>query len=153
MGQSTDGQICYGILFDEGFEFPWGDKDIDDFWLEDVLGFKHSIVLFDSDGEYLNGVEPTREQTSAYFKEKSDFEDAHRKCPFKLVNYCSVDCPEYIIAINSTVLTANRGYPIKFDPNILKVTNEQIESLIDFCHKCGIICDSEPFWYLSSYLG
>jgi len=37
MGQSTDGQICYGVKFEEDFEFPWDDDpylDEDDWWLE-----------------------------------------------------------------------------------------------------------------------
>jgi hypothetical protein len=36
MGISTDGSVCYGILFDEGFEFPWDDEEnegyIEDWW-------------------------------------------------------------------------------------------------------------------------
>jgi hypothetical protein len=36
MGISTNGSICYGILFDEDFEFPWDDEEnegyIEDWW-------------------------------------------------------------------------------------------------------------------------
>ena len=37
MGVSTDGQICFGIAFEECTEFPWDseeyDGDIDAWWL------------------------------------------------------------------------------------------------------------------------
>ena len=29
MGLSTDGEISFGIVFDEGFEFPWDEYDYD----------------------------------------------------------------------------------------------------------------------------
>jgi hypothetical protein len=152
MGQSTDGQICFGIKFDEGFEFPWKD-DLEDFWLEKVLGFQRSFQLFDNDGEYIDGIKPPQSVIDKYLQEKSDFEESHPQCPFELVNYCSWECPEYILAIKRTCKSANRGYPDQFDPSTLTVTKEEIESLIDFCHKHEIICESEPAWYLSSYWG
>lgn len=153
MGQSTNGQICFGIAFEEGFEFPWEDKDLDDFWLEDVLGFKHSFQLWDAEGEYIGGIKPSEERIDAYFAERDAFRNQHGDCPFALVNVCSGDYPQYILAIKRSCMTANRGYPKKFDPMNLTVTKEEIESLIDFCHKQGITCESEPAWYLSSYWG
>ena len=36
MGVNTDGQICFGIKFEEGDEFPWedvdGDYDLEEWW-------------------------------------------------------------------------------------------------------------------------
>jgi hypothetical protein len=65
MGVSTDGQIGYGVVFEEGYKFPW-DKypsgDIEDWWTEEVLGFKHSFEIYDIDGGYIGGQEPSRER-------------------------------------------------------------------------------------------
>lgn len=40
MGISTDGEICYGIIFEDGYEFPWdidheGDPEM--WWISEIL--------------------------------------------------------------------------------------------------------------------
>lgn len=32
MSTSTNGEICYGILFEEGYEFPWNDGEMIEWW-------------------------------------------------------------------------------------------------------------------------
>ena len=43
------GQICYGIAFRWGVEFPWDkngfEGNIDDWWVYGILGFQHSALL------------------------------------------------------------------------------------------------------------
>ena len=155
MGTSTNGQICYGVAFDEEHEFPWDEEhegDIDSWWIYGVHGFKHSFELFDSAGCYLNGREPTREESGRYFAESSKFAAAH-PLPVELVNYCSGDCPMYVLAVPSTVLTARRGYPTEFDPAALTVTDEGRDTLRKFCADHGIKPPKEPTWLLTSYWG
>ena len=113
MGTSTNGQICYGVAFEDGYEFPWDadyDGDIDAWWIYEVHGFKHSVEIFDTAGCYLNGREPSPDEVSRYFKEIRDFSEAH-PLPVKLVNYCSGDCPMYALAVPSSFIRAGRGCP------------------------------------------
>ena len=157
MGQSTDGQICYDILFDDGVEFPWDSDehagDIDDWWVYSVLGFCHSFELYVSGkGVYIGGHRPTKERISQYWGEYHEFLKIN-PVPVELVNYCSGDFPMYILAIPETCKAARRGHPEKFDPSELVVTARQIEVLLDFCKTHAIEFEGDPAWYLSSYWG
>lgn len=156
MGTSTNGQICYGIVIgeDEDQELPWNDEkyegDIDEWWLIEACGYKPSVELYDDAGNYLNGREPTKEETSRYFEERREFEKAH-PLPVVLVNYCSGDYPMYAIATPSSVITANRGNPTLFVPSLLDVAREEAEALQRFCAEHGI--EGTPQWMLTSYWG
>lgn len=154
MGVSTDGEISYGIGFEEGFEFPWDEHegDLDDWWLE-VNGYKPPFELYDDEGEYINGVRPPQEQFDACYKAEAAFLKEH-PLPVELVNVCSGEYPMYIVALKGTVLTVNRGFPKTFDPASLVVTDEQRNALLEFCRTHSIDTgDLEPGWYLSSYWG
>jgi hypothetical protein len=152
MTVSTNGEICYGIVFEDGFAFPW-DDGIEDWWLETIHNFRPSVQLFDASGNYIKGVEPSKEAIDAYFQEKRDFEKAH-PLPVELINYCSGDYPMWIVALPDVGLRAKRGYPTSFNPAELVVTDEQRKTLLDFCkaHKIDI-GDEQPKWWLSSYWG
>lgn len=151
MTVSTNGQIAYGIVFDEGYEFPWSaeesEDDIQDWWRR-VNGFKQSFELFDAEGNFINGVED-KTKTSAYFDEQREFDKA-RPLPVELVNYCSCDCPMYMLAVPNVGETARRGYPEKFKPEALSVSPKQHQALMDFIKKYIPECDEEPGWYLTS---
>lgn len=154
MGQSTNGQICYGIMFEEDFEFPWagddGESDIDDWWIYQVHGFKHDFELYDEAGNHLPGKRPpSAEDLEKYYGPKRAFEKAN-PLPVKLVNYCSGDCEMYILAVPRTVLTARRGYPEEFKPEDLVVSETERATVQAFCVQHGIEMPAEPKWYLSS---
>ena len=154
MSVSTDAQICYGIAFEDGFEFPWDDDeqydDIDDWWLH-VLGFSRSFEIYDVYGEYLGGVEPSSERIEQYYQEQRDFENISPKLPVKLVVHCSGDFPMYILAVPRSCLRASRGYPEQFDFAPFSVTKAEREALLEFCKTYEIECADEPHWWLSSY--
>ncbi len=155
MGQSTNGQLCYGIAFEDGFEFPWDVKhegEIDDWWAFEVHGFRHSVELFDDDGNYLNGVEPSKEASRQYFAERDAFAALH-PLPISLINYCSGEAPMFMMAVPSSVHSNRRGYPTVIDPSKLTVTDDEVDALIRFCSAHGISFDDEPHWFLSSYWG
>ena len=157
MTTSTDGQICFGLMFEEDTEFPWDDTerwdDIDDWWLSYVLKWLPPFELYDEDGEYIGGVKPPEEKIEQYHREKIAFELKAPPLPVQLVNYCSAQYPSYILAVPSTCRSASRGYPEAFHPSDLKVNPEEIDALLEFCREYGIEIDSEPTWYLSSYWG
>ena len=77
MTQPTNGQICFGLLFEEDAEFPWDEHnrwdDIDDWWLSYVLKWLPTNELYDKDGEYLGGVKPPDETINKYYKEKINY--------------------------------------------------------------------------------
>jgi len=155
MGISTDGQICFGNVYEEDFEFPWDavefDGDHEDWWRKEC-GYKPSTVLFDEDGEYLNGVKPSQSAIDDYFQEQREFDVAH-PFPVEIVNYCSGECPMYILAVPSSFKSNSRGYPEKFEPSELKVSDEEIAALRNFCIKYDLIPEEDAGWYLTSYWG
>jgi hypothetical protein len=154
MGVSTNGQICYGILFDEDYDFPWQegdeDDDIEHWWVYTVHGFKHSFELYTEAGDYIGGQRPAQDVLDRHYEEKHEFEKTIPGLPVELVNVCSCDYPQYILAVRGTEMTAYRGYPKVFNPASLTVTDEQKQALLDFCKAHNIEVPSEPEWYLSS---
>ena len=115
MGISTDGQICFGVLFEEGYEFPW-----------DCEEYAYDIYIW---------WDKIAESGSL---------------PAIPVNYCSCDYPMYILAIPKTLFIANRGYPVKFNPKELEVSQDEVNNLLDFCKKYGLEFIDGPAWFLSS---
>lgn len=149
MSQSTNGQIAFGIVYDEGTEFPWSERDdFDDWWLNDICNFKPSREIWDEAGNFINGVRPEQSVINAYFNEKDEFLENH-VCLIEPLNVCSYEYPIYALIISSTKITASGGNPTVFEPDTLVVTDEEIQALKDFCETFNIPY-SEPSWFLSS---
>lgn len=157
MGVSTNGQICFGILFEEDTVFPWNDEkygqDIDEWWLVEVLKWKPSVEIYNDEGGYIGGVKPSREVIDNYYEERGNFINNSPKLPIKEVNYCSGDYPIYILAVPSTYLCAYRGDPVGFSPSSLDVSFSEIDVLLKFCKDYDIKHEDGPKWYLSSCWG
>lgn len=157
MGISTDGQICFGILLDDGIELPWDaepyDGDIDEWWIREIHGFKPSVEIFDESGMYLNGVAPDQALIDQHFTEISAARTAH-PLPVELVNVCHSDEPIWIVAVHDWLLTANRGCPVSFNPADLVDTKQMRDALRDFVALAGIDTgEQQPNWWLSSNMG
>lgn len=155
MGVSTDGQINYGIPFEEGFEFPWsedGDGDIEAWW-RTANGYENPMFNpFDESGNYKPGVSRDDPRIGEYFAHQREWMKAN-PIPVEDVNYCSGDYPMILLAVPGLGLSCSRGDPEAFDPASLVATTEQRQSLLDFCKRWGIEVPSEPAWYLTSYWG
>lgn len=155
MGVSTDGQICYGVMFDEDFEFPWlceefsGDED--EWWLV-ASGYKYDGPELFKDGWYIEGLNQDSPEVRAYFASRATWREAH-PMPVRTVNYCSYEYPMYIIATPSSFKRALRGYAEKFAPSELVPNSDEVEALIKFCREYLGIEDAQPEWYLSSLWG
>jgi hypothetical protein len=142
MTTSTDGQICFGVLFEEGYEFPWDEDPWNgnsEAWWRDVNGYKPPFEMYNADGDYLGGVRPSQEKIDAYYAHRREWNKAHAPLPVEEVNVCSGDYPIYILAVPGTVKTAGRGYPVEIGVTDLAV---KIDA-----------ADAFATWYLSSFWG
>ena len=154
MTVSTDGQICYGVLFDEGYEFPWEEEcsdGIEDWWCS-ICKYEPPFELYDARGEYIDGRRLSDERIHKYHANRRVFIERH-PLPVSLVNVCSSDYPIWILAIPSTVRCANRGYPKTFEPSVLVVSEDKVDILLRFCEEHGLEYTGEPQWWLSSCWG
>ena len=152
MGVSTDGQICFGIAFEDEMEFPWDsdeyDGDIEGWWICAVNEYRSPFEIYNSDGEYLGGIKPSDERINEHYRAKRVFKNAH-PLPVELVHHCSGDYPMYILAIPRTVKKASRGYPEEINPSEMVVTQDECNLLIEFCEIHGIEAEA-PRWWLTS---
>lgn len=154
MGTSTDGQLSYGIMFEEGFRFPWDaeefDGDIGDWW-KHVKGFVNPIESpWDEDGQYRPGYHENSPEIGKYFEHQHAWAVAN-PLPVEIVNYCSYDAPMYILAIKH--FENSRGYPHKIDVNQLLIAEQETETLMAFIKEFHIDTEDEPQWWLSSFWG
>ncbi len=156
MSTSTDGQISYGILFPEDYEFPWSaspfDGDINEWWLVESGWKWDGDEPFTEDGELATGFTSEDPRIGEYFRRQREWKKSN-PLPIAEINYQSGDVPAYILAVPSSIKTANRGYPEPFVPESLIVNGQDRQALIDFCVAYGLEMDAPPSWYLSSYWG
>lgn len=146
MGVSTDGQIHYGVVFEEYFEFPWDNPefegDAEDWWIKKT-GWK-----------WEGNTDPrTKAYFDSYFKWKKD-----HPLPVEIVNYQSGEAPAYLLAVPGTGLVARRGYPERFDPKQLSemIDTNKLSTFMFFVrYHIGeeYIIDGKLGWYLTSYWG
>lgn len=156
MGTSTNANICFGVAFDEGHEFPWDGEfegDLQQWWVFGVHEFKRSFELFDAGGNFLSHVDQNdKELLSRYFDEDRQFLKAN-PVPIEMVNCCSGDYPIYILATPSSIRVAARGDPLEFNPIDLLASEAEAKAMIEFFANHGIEPGREPGWILSSYWG
>lgn len=157
MGESLEGQICYGVTFEEDYEFPWEQDeyggDIECWWIYEVLGYKPSIEIWDENGDYINGERPPQDVFDAYYEEERKFKEDNQKLPIDLIRYNSYDYPMYIIAVPRTTISSYDSEAKSFDPNSLYVSPEQVENLLEFCNKYDLKYQDTPRWYLTGFCG
>lgn len=160
MSTSTDGQLSFGVKFEDGYEFPWDgtqsadiyDGDVNDWWLVQSGWTWAGEKPFTDAGDFAPGFSRHDPRINAYYDSRREWAKTH-PCPVELVNYQSGECPAYILAIPGTVQTANRGYPEEIKPMSLVVPVGGREALVVFCEKYGLEFEGEPAWWLSSYWG
>jgi hypothetical protein len=133
MGVSTDANLSYGWMFEDGQGFPW-DGDSEEEWWRDQCGYKASPDCKTWDDHY-------------------DCERAFllaNPLPFTMVNYCSDECPMYILAVPGTHQNVSRGYPERVV--MTGDTAEAVSRLAAFLEKYNLKGNG-PCWWLSSYRG
>lgn len=156
MGVSTDAKLCYGIGFEEGFEFPWVDEkyedDIEDWWMEVNDYVNPEFCPYTEAGEFKEGIDGDDPRVDVYHTHSYEWKEAN-PLPVDLVYHCSDGCTMYILAVKDTEIKSYRGDTTEIIPANLTVTDEQRITLLDFCKKYEIEAEEEPKWLLCSYWG
>jgi hypothetical protein len=151
MSVSTNGIIFYGLLFDEGFEFPWDDDDdsLDGWW----HGLKNPNYPYTSDGAYKDEIDSRDHPMVLAYVESRIAWEAANPVPVELVNYCSESVPMYGLAVPGTVIECRRGYPIEISTSTIDwdVTKERL--MWEFLEEYKIKYEGNLKWYLASYWG
>jgi hypothetical protein len=151
MGTSSDGCICLGVMYDEDHEFLWDNYEQPVDWWREHEGYKPPFELYDSDGAWLNGIEPSTEQCREYYDHRDQW-DKDNPIPFDMHNYHSDDCTMFIMAVPGTNKVALHGYPSELNSsNTFNVDIGNLERFFNFCTALNL--PREPKWYLYSYWG
>ena len=157
MGISSDGQLNYGICFDEEFGFPWNindDEDDIELWWENVLGFKHTLPSpFDENGNWKKGVED-RKAFYEWNGERDDFMKAN-PIPIEMHMHCSYDYPMYIMTLPKTGFYNSRGDATEIKLHELNNFHSEIAiaTIKEFCKKYEIESEFKFSWWLTSLYG
>ena len=161
MGISSDGQICFGIAFEEEYEFPWTDEkwggDEEDWWFIGVCGYVPPFEIFNDNGDYADGVRPHKEKMDEYYAHRQEFRESH-PIPVEIVRHCSYEYTMFIVAVPGTYISAFRGNPLEF--RVANIDPSKAAAVIDFCEKyCrpkyehSEFPEMKPCWLLSSMYG
>lgn len=164
MGQSTIGSICYGIKFEEGQEFPWDEEpfhgDIEAWWRSVNSYVNPCFNPFTSEGYFKAGITENDPRIRQYCAHQRIWMAAN-PVPIVLVNYCSAECPMYILAVPTTCNRCSVGEPLSICDFSPANTVGESSRLISFCDSYGIVKNNgikpsdgnlpHPKWWLSSY--
>lgn len=165
MSVSTNGQLSYGVVFDEDIEFPWDSEEFEgstDAWWRNVNDYVNPHYYpFTKKGTFKDDAPVIINQLGQkrldhndprivdYYNHWREWEIAN-PIPVELVNYCGDDYPMYLLVVKH--VSCSRGYPLEVDPAFLEVTEEEKYKLREFLDRFGIEAD-EPKWWLTSYWG
>jgi hypothetical protein len=130
--------LCYGILFEEGFKFPWDDYHDLETWWEHVRGFTDTNP-WNEWSALVEGV--SSQDISDYFQARKEWYVKH-PLPVELVNYGSTADPMYIIAVMSFTT------PKRFEK---LPANPDAAGLLSFLAEFRIPGANPAWWYISSY--
>lgn len=160
MGNSADAKLCYGFAVENGFEFPWEDDDIEEWWRK-VNSYAPPFECFKEDGEeVLPGISDSQIHESFEHKWKWAKDNP---LPFELVYTGTFDDPTFILAVPSSILTADWEHPERLEDNgsqrgkrggLPTITQGEIDKIKDFIAKYEIDIDPDSHgWYLSAFYG
>jgi len=162
MGNRASSNLCYGMIFEEGFEFPWtdedGNSDLDKWWLK-VNGYKEINKLFGDDGEWLpeydNGLKhwenpTTTEQikitelrnrlSDENYAAERDFKEKLSLCPVVEIWSGSGDAYEVVLSFNGWGVHGDWDEPQSVDDFILRSyeSGEMTSVICQFLEKYDI---------------
>lgn len=154
MGAATDGQLSYGIVFEEGFEFPWDTKEFEgdyEKWWEFVNDYQNpEFNPYTEEGQYKDGMNIDSPEITTYFNHVNNWNKEH-PLPVDIITHCSYDYPMYLLAIKH--ISTRRGETVEINPHFLEISDLDRQKLIDFLDTYKIETVDEPKWWLTSYWG
>jgi hypothetical protein len=140
MGLSSDAILFYGLELGE--DSPFIGQDVDD--IETSWNNEHGCPEPPDSKDYRGA------EWKAWRKEKDEWEKTGNG--IRVGCHCCDGDPIEYVTLMAHEYTAFRGHAEKVDPAKLEPTQEQKDSLLEFCEKYGIDC-SEPGWFLVSWMG
>lgn len=146
---NTDGQICYGILFEEGYEFPWDIEPWDgaEAWWRDVNGYESLEYPWAANGAYKPGYSADDPRVREYFIHRRTWDEVN---PFPITLVDCGYCDLWILAVTSSFISCDS--PEAFNPADLIVHVDETMVLLDFCRRWDIELH-DPKWWLNTYQG
>lgn len=147
--------IFYGIIFEENFVFPWTEKykaDVEEWWVREVCQFKPSNEIYDAEGNFIHGVQPSQKVIDAYYAELHAVKKSHPR-PVEVLNFGDDYHSLQAIVIPGLTVTSSWGYPTPLDVNVLQETQEMADCIRDFCDSFGIEMHVGPKWMLVAAAG
>lgn len=150
MGVSTNGQICYGVLFEDGYAMPWDEsRHTESEWYYRLFpDYPTADELYTEEGNLKEGV--TQEELITRLTQRRAYRDKKEDLPFEAVNVCSCDYPMYILAVPGTTKSAARGYLEVLDFNDLQPDPVALDKFLSFMSEHFPDIDVKLEWYLSS---
>jgi len=139
MGISSDGILFYGVALDE--DNPFSGKDVED--IAGAWNNKHGCPK-------LSYRDASKAEWEAWCEEKAKWEKTGSG--IRIGCHCCDSYPMEYVTLIAHEHTASQGYPEEIDLAKLAPTQEQKDSLREFCEKHGIDC-SKLGWFLVSWMG
>jgi hypothetical protein len=154
MTTSTDGQLHFGYVFEEGFVFPWSSEqygnDIGKWW-KAINGFSHTVECpYTENGDFKPGITSNSPQIAEYYGEETEWLE-NNPIPVEVINYCSDSFPMYILSTGGFIV--DRGHPRKIQPEDLMYTDYDLQVLDSFMKTYNITPQGDCGWYMSSFWG
>ena len=141
MSCATDAWLCFGYLFPEGQEFPWGNDDPEDWWFT-INKYEPPFDMYDEQGRLR---EFTREEMSEYCIHSNQWFAAN-PLPFEIINYGDDFLEMYILALPSSIRIATSKKPTKIENELHYLPAEAIK-LVHFFEQHGLT-PTAPSWWL-----
>ena len=153
MGINVNGQIAFGVTFEDGFEFPWDHEEYDgiEAWWMEVNGYEPIYQPFTPDGQYADGWDRDDPRLEEHYQSRRSWLEDN-PIPVVDINTCSGDYPVYMLAIPDTLTGCSWDSPTKLSKTrMADPVPEKVKAMIDFLANHEIDCDNEPAWWLTSY--
>ena len=156
MGMTSTAILFFGVIFPEGYNFPWSneeiDLDIEDWWIFKVKGFEPSVEIYGEDGDYLPGKKPSEAVIDAYYAERHEFSKAH-PLPVE-IEYAGADGCDFTIVAQWTQCKAWDGDAIEIpEPRDHKALTTFLEEFCKATDEYDEQPSFDPSLRLATYYG
>jgi hypothetical protein len=157
MSNSAQAYIWFGFTIEKS-ETPWGERDYENWYYNELLGYKPPFKLWGDNDKYLPEIEALskEEKTNkigAYYNHKHEFIKLN-PIPFEVVHlgHYDYDDGKIGIYIPKTIVGAD-WEAIPINVNTLQTPKKSTEFIKFTLQHFPTIKESDIQWYLSAYYG